>query len=56
MKRVYFPPTMTVEVFQQESHLLAGSLNGVGGNADLIYDGGGTTPAMGREFDDFQDY
>ena len=56
MKRAYFPPTMTVEVFQQESHLLAGSLNGVGGNADLDYGGGSTEPAMGREFDDPWDF
>ena len=57
IKKVYFPATMTVVELQQKYHLLAGSFNNIGGNADLDYDGGGsggsTTPAMGREIDDF---
>jgi hypothetical protein len=56
MKKVYFPPTMAVVEFQQESHILAGSLNGVNSNVDLGYGGGGDVDAMSPGFNDFGDF
>jgi hypothetical protein len=56
MKKVYFPPTMTVVEYQQMNHILAGSLNGVNSNVDLGYGGGGTEDPMSPGFNDFGDF
>lgn len=53
MTKVYFPPAMMVVELQQESHILAGSLNNVDNNVGLDYVGGGNGDAMSPELEEF---
>ena len=52
MKKVYFPPTMTVVEFQQESHILAGSVQSVTTGVGIDYGGGGSGEAMSPELEE----
>jgi hypothetical protein len=56
MKRVYFPPTMTIVDFQQKSHILAGSVNNVKTDVGIGYGGGGNGDAMSPGFNDYGDF
>ena len=46
MKKVYFPPTMEVVEYQQESQILAGSVQSVTTDVGIGYGGGGDGDAM----------
>ena len=52
MKKVYSPPMMTVVEYQQESHILAGSVQSVTTDVGIDYGGGGNGDAMSPELDD----
>ena len=47
-KKTYQRPTTSVVKLQHKSHILAGSVNDVKGNANLRYGGAGTVDANSR--------
>ena len=56
MKKKFLKPTIQVVTLQMQGLICTSPLNRVGGNADMGYGGGGSGPARGRSFDDWDDY
>lgn len=55
MKRNYVKPQMQVVKINQRVSILAGSVKGVSGNADLNYGGGGSVSGRSRDYDDWDE-
>lgn len=57
MKKQYLKPSLEVVEIQQQCNILAGSITGIDGDADIGYGGGGTVTPMAPELgDDFDFY
>lgn len=57
MKKHYLNLSMEVEEIQQEGNILSGSkVNGIDGNTNIGYGGGGHVEPMARELDDDFDF
>ena len=54
-KQAYMKPAMRVVKIQHQCQILAGSVNGTGGNTGLGYGGGSSGVARSRSFGDWDD-
>ena len=56
MKKVYIKPQVEVVRVNMKCQIMAGSVNSVGGNSGLIYEGkGSSTSGRSRDYDDWDE-